>query len=107
MGVQAAGAAARQRRERGRLMRAAVYCRKSTDQSDVHESEKSVAHQRERCLALIESKGWTLVEGHVYTDDGISGAIFGAGRPALLRLMEAVKTKAHPFDVLVAYDESR
>ena len=40
-----------------RAMRAAIYARKSTDQSDVHASETSVAHQRERCLALIESKG--------------------------------------------------
>jgi DNA invertase Pin-like site-specific DNA recombinase len=88
-------------------MRAAIYCRKSTDQSDVHESEKSVAHQRERCLALITSKGWTLAEGHVYTDDGISGAGFGDGRPALAALMVTVKAKSHPFDVIVAYDESR
>jgi len=88
-------------------MRAAIYCRKSTDQSDVHASETSVAHQKERCLPLIESKGWTLAEGHVYIDDGISGAIFGEGRPALLRLMEAVKSKRRSFDIVVAYDESR
>jgi site-specific DNA recombinase len=88
-------------------MRAAIYCRKSTDQSEVHESEKSVAHQKERCLALIAKQGWTLAEGHVYTDDGISGAVFGEGRPALLRLMDAVKSGRRPFDIVVAYDESR
>jgi site-specific DNA recombinase len=86
-------------------MRAAIYCRKSTDQSDVHESEKSVAHQQEQCRALIAAKGWTVAE--TFTDDGISGAIFGAGRPELARLLVALKDGPRPFDVLVAYDESR
>jgi site-specific DNA recombinase len=85
-------------------MRAAIYTRKSTDQSEVHESEKSVAHQRDACVALIEKSGWT--QGETFTDDGISGAVFGEGRPALMRLMEIVRSKARP-DVIVAYDESR
>jgi site-specific DNA recombinase len=88
-------------------MRAAIYVRKSTDQSEVHTSEKSVAHQRAQCLELLAKNEWALAEGHVYEDDGISGAIFGEGRPALLKLMEAVRAKARPFDVIVAYDESR
>src|SRR2546430_12039205 len=88
-------------------MRAAIYVRKSTDQSEIHASEKSVAHQRGQCLELLVKNEWTLAEGHVYEDDGISGAIFGEGRPALLKLMEAVRSKARSFDVIVAYDESR
>jgi site-specific DNA recombinase len=87
-------------------MRAAIYCRKSTEQSGVHESEKSVTHQRERCEELIHAKGWTLSE--VYTEaEGTSGALFGDSRPELARLLVAVKAKSRPFDVVVAYDESR
>src|SRR5438132_9141864 len=84
-------------------MRAAIYCRKSTDQSEVHESERSVAHQRDACLALIEKNGWRA--GETYTDDNISGAVFGEGRPALMQLLDAVKAKR--YDVVVAYDDQR
>jgi len=92
-------------------MRAAIYTRKSTDQSDVHESERSVAHQRVQCLELIAKNEWTLAEGHVYEDDGVSGAVFGEGRPAFHRMLSAItsgaKAKRLPFDVLVCYDGDR
>ena len=34
-----------------------------------------------------ERKGWTVSPEHIYSDDGISGAIFDAGRPGLARLV--------------------
>ncbi len=84
-------------------MRAAIYCRKSTEQSGVHESEKSVTHQREQCEALIRAKGRTVAG--VFTEaEGTSGALFVDSRPELARLVDAVKSKAHPFDVVVAYE---
>jgi hypothetical protein len=43
-------------------------------------------------------KGWTVVEKHVYVDDGISGAEF-IKRPAFLRMMNALKPRP-PFEVL-------
>lgn len=50
-------------------------------------------------------KGWRIADGHVYVDDGISGAEF-ANRPGFIRLMNALKPRA-PFQVLVMSEESR
>ncbi len=86
-------------------VRAATYARKSTDDSDKTHDARSTTHQRAQCLALIEKNGWTLAEGHEYTDEATSGAVFN--RPGLLRLMDAVKSKGRPFDVLVMYAEDR
>jgi DNA invertase Pin-like site-specific DNA recombinase len=92
-------------------MRAACYVRKSTSQDGVADAEKSVAHQERGCRALIAKQGWTLDPAHVYVDDGVSGAIFGEGRPAFLRLVTAIAIGAKhnrlPFDVLVCYDGDR
>jgi len=86
-------------------LRAAIYARKSTSQDEVDVRERSTTHQRAQCLALIEKNGWTLAEGHEYTDEASSGAVFD--RPGLLRLTDAVKSNARPFDVLVTYAEDR
>ncbi|MCA1560551.1 MAG: recombinase family protein, partial [Acidobacteria bacterium] len=72
-------------------MIAAIYARKSTDQTSVSTDEKSVTRQIEHARAYAETQGWTVADEHVYVDDGISGAIFGAGRPGLLRLLNALK----------------
>src|SRR5678809_344159 len=86
-------------------MTAAVYCRKSTDQSAVADDQKSVARQIDHARQYAIAKGWTVADEHVYVDDGISGAEF-ANRPGFLRLMNAVKPRA-PFQVLVMSEESR
>ena len=86
-------------------MIAAVYCRKSTEQSGVSDDQKSVARQIEHARAYAIRKGWTVDDAHVYVDDGISGAEF-ANRPGFLRLMNALKPRA-PFQVLVMSEESR
>jgi site-specific DNA recombinase len=86
-------------------MRCAIYARKSTDDSDKTHDARSTSHQREQCLALIERQGWVLAEGHEYVDEATSGAVFN--RPGLLRLMEALKVKPQPFEVLVMYAEDR
>jgi DNA invertase Pin-like site-specific DNA recombinase len=57
-------------------MIAAVYARKSTDQNGVGEEEKSAARQIEHAKAYAARKGWVVDDGHVYSDDGISGAEF-------------------------------
>ena len=61
-------------------MVAAIYARKSTDQSGVADEQKSVARQVEHARAYAARKGWTVDDEHVYVDDGISGAEF-ANRP--------------------------
>ena len=92
-------------READESMIAALYARKSTDQSTVSDDQRSVARQVDHARAYAASKGWTVAGEHVYLDDGISGAEF-ANRPGFLRLMNALKPRA-PFQVLVMSEESR
>lgn len=86
-------------------MTAAIYARKSTDQSAVADDQKSVARQVERARAYADQQGWQVLDEHVYVDDGISGAEF-ANRPGFLRLMNALRPRA-PFGVLVMSEGSR
>ena len=83
----------------------AVYARKSQDQSGVSDDQRSVARQVEHARAYALRKGWTIDEGSIFIDDGISGAEF-ANRPGFLRLMNALKPKP-PFQVLVMSEISR
>jgi site-specific DNA recombinase len=83
---------------------AAIYARKSTDQN-VADEEKSVTRQVERATAYAQTKGWTVAAGHVYADDGISGAEF-VKRPGFLRLLNALEPRP-PFQVLIMSEESR
>lgn len=86
-------------------MIAAVYARKSTEQTGVSEEQRSVQRQIDHARVYAVGKGWVVDEAHVYADDGISGAEF-AKRPGFLRLMNALKPRP-PFDVLVMSEESR
>ena len=90
-------------------MIAAVYARKSTEQTGVADEQKSVARQVDHARAYATRKGWTVADEHVYVDDGISGAEF-ANRPGFLRLMNALTRSSHagpPVQVLVMSEESR
>jgi site-specific DNA recombinase len=86
-------------------MTAAIYARKSTDQSGVSDDQRSVARQVEHARAYAARKGWAVADEYVYVDDGISGAEF-LNRPGFVRLMNALKPRA-PFQVLVMSEESR
>ncbi len=92
-------------RRRERLMRAAIYVRKSTAQDNVAEDAKSVVHQEGLCRTFIERQGWTVADGHVCVDEAVSGAVFD--RPGLRRLMDSVETRPRPLDVVVMYAEDR
>lgn len=89
-------------------MIAAIYARKSNEQNDRDEADKSVPHQEQCAREYIARKGWTVAEDHVYTkDDGISGEEF-ARRHDLMRLLSAIDQKPRPpFQVLVMADDSR
>jgi DNA invertase Pin-like site-specific DNA recombinase len=87
-------------------MIAAIYARKSTDQSGVSDDQKSVARQVEHARADGTCKGRAIADDKVYVDDGISGAEF-ANRPAFVRLMNTLKPRRAPFQVLVMSEESR
>ena len=86
-------------------MKAAIYTRKSND-DDRSEENKSITRQRERAIAYVELKGWTVDPEHIYEDDGVSGAEFGR-RPGLLRMLGAITQKPRPFDVVVMSELSR
>ena len=86
-------------------MIAAIYGRKSTDQTGVADDARSVTRQIEHARAYSRHKGWRVLDEHVYTDDAISGAEFER-RPGFVRLMAALKPRA-PFQVLVMSEESR
>jgi site-specific DNA recombinase len=86
-------------------MIAAIYARKSTDQSGIGDEEKSVTRQIAHAKAYAAKKGWTVAEDYIYSDDGISGAEF-VKRPGFLRLMNALKPRP-AFQVLIMSEESR
>lgn len=86
-------------------MIAAIYARKSTEQTGVADDAKSVARQIDHASAYAIRKGWAVDEAYMYVDDGISGAEF-TKRPGFLRLMNALKPRA-PFRVLIMSEESR
>ena len=86
-------------------MIAAIYARKSTEQSGVNDEEKSVTRQIEHATAYAARKGWTVAEEHIYVDDGVSGAEF-VRRQGFLRLMNALKPHP-PFQFLIMSEESR
>src|SRR5215203_604334 len=86
-------------------MIAAVYARKSTEQNGVADEQKSVTRQIEHARQYATRKGWTIEDGCIFVDDGISGAEF-ANRPGFLRLMNSLKPRP-TFQVLVMSEESR
>ena len=88
-----------------RSMNVAIYARKSSDQFGAADDQKSVVRQVEHARAFAASKGWQVLEDHIYVDDGISGAEFAA-RPSYVRLMNALKPRP-AFQVLVMSEESR
>ena len=87
-------------------MIAAIYARKSTDQSGTADDAKSVVRQIDNARAYAARKGWVVSEEHIYVDDGISGAEFER-RPGFMRLLAAASVKRPPFGVIVMSEESR
>jgi DNA invertase Pin-like site-specific DNA recombinase len=89
---------------RQKVVRAAVYCRVSTDES-LHLEFNSLHAQREACEAYIKSQqheGWLLTIGS-YDDGGYSGGTME--RPALKRLLDEVASGR--VDVIVVYKIDR
>ena len=86
-------------------MVAAIYARKSTEQTGVNDEEKSVTRQIEHATLYAATKGWTVSEEYMFVDDGISGAEF-VKRPGFIRLMNALKPQP-AFQFLIMSEESR
>ena len=87
------------------MLKAAIYARKSTDQSGVSDDQKSVARQIDSARAFVTAKRWTIEDAHIYSDDAKSGADVCRLRDRG-RLMAAVEG-GPPFQVLVMRDASR
>jgi len=85
-------------------MIAAIYARKSTDQSNVSDESKSVTRQVAHARHYAAAKGWTINDACIFMDDGISGAEFDR-RPGFVRLMDAIKRPG--FDVLIMSESLR
>lgn len=86
-------------------MLAAIYARKSNEQTGVSDDNKSVTRQILHAKAYAAKKGWTVADDLTFVDDGISGAEF-VKRPGFIHLMTALKPKP-PFNVLIMSEESR
>jgi DNA invertase Pin-like site-specific DNA recombinase len=84
------------------MTKAAVYARKSTEDP----AAASVVRQVEHARAFAERKGWSILEGHVFVEDGVSGGEF-RDRRGLLRLLNAARSTPRPFDVVVMAEASR
>jgi site-specific DNA recombinase len=84
---------------------AAVYARKSTEQTGVADEARSVTRQIEHAKLYAAKKGWTVPNELIFVDDGISGAEFER-RPGFQRLLASLKHRP-PFQFLVVMDESR
>jgi hypothetical protein len=86
-------------------MIAAIYARKSTEQTGVADEQKSVARQIEHASAYATRRGWTVSDEHTFSDDAVSGAEFST-RPGYMRLLNALKPRA-PFQILIVSELSR
>ncbi len=85
-------------------MIAAIYARKSTEQQGMADDAKSITRQIDGARRFITEKGWTLDEAHVYSDDGVSGALF-ANRAEFQRMMRDAAAGA--FEAVVFFDLDR
>ena len=68
---------------------------------------KSVERQAKRAREYAARKGWRFDDGHVYTDDAVSGAEFEK-RVGLMKLLRDLEAKPRPKpDVLIVSEDSR
>src|ERR1700733_5299728 len=87
-----------------KLLRCAIYTRKSTDHN-LDLEFNSLDAQREACEAYIKSQaheGWRLVPDH-FDDGAFSGG--SLDRPAMRKLLSEIK--ADKIDVIVVYKVDR
>jgi site-specific DNA recombinase len=86
-------------------MIAAVYARKSTDDSDRNAEARSTTRQVERATEYAQRKGWTVDPRYIFVDENTSGAEWKQ-RPGFNALLAAL-TPRPPFDVVIVSELSR
>src|SRR5687768_12826525 len=86
-------------------MIAAIYARKSTDDSDRNEEARSTTRQIERATEYATAKGWTVDPRYIFKDENTSGAEWHH-RPGWKALVAALDPRP-PFAALVISELSR
>jgi DNA invertase Pin-like site-specific DNA recombinase len=86
-------------------MIAAIYARKSTDDSDRPDEARSTARQIARATEYATVKGWTVDPRYIFVDDAVSGAEW-KHRPGFNALLAALEPRP-PFGVLIVSELSR
>src|SRR5215475_13119678 len=86
-------------------MIAAIYARKSTDDSDRNEDARSTSRQIERGREYAARKGWAVDENCIFVDEAVSGAEW-QHRQGFNRLVTALDP-CPPFQVLIVSELSR
>ena len=87
-------------------MVAAIYARKSTQQTGADADAKSVTRQIENAQLFARAKGWLVKPELVFSDDAISGA----ETKKLVnrqRLFDLAFSGRPPFEILIVRDSSR
>jgi site-specific DNA recombinase len=79
--------------------RCAIYARFSSDR----QSPTSITDQQRKCRQYAQAHGWEVLDGHLYSDEAVSGAT--SERAGLKRLLAAASAKS--FDVALIDDTSR
>src|SRR4030095_11632407 len=87
-------------------MIAAIYARKSTEQTGADADAKSVANQIANARAFAVTKGWTVAEDYIYADDAVCGAEIRKLKQRQ-RLLDVLASPSRPFQVLIMRDASR
>ena len=82
-------------------MRCALYARYSSDR----QNPNSIEDQIRKCRQYATSKGWQILDKHIYSDEALSGT--RSDRPAYQQLMKAVRAVPCPFDAIIFEDTSR
>jgi|SRR5215831_3487202 len=86
-------------------MIAALYCRKSTDDSDRNAEARSTRRQIESATAYAERKGWTVDPRYIFVDENTSDAEW-KHRPGFNALLAALEPRS-PFGVVIVSELSR
>src|SRR4030095_7848468 len=87
-------------------MIAAIYARKSTDDSDKDEEARSTARQIDSATKYAAAKGWTVDPRYIFADEDISGAEW-RHRPGFTALLAALDETPPPFGVVIVSEVSR
>ncbi len=85
----------------GREMRAAIYCRVSSEMQA--EEEIPILGQVNECQKYANSKGWDVTE--VYKDEGFTGR--NMQRPSFQQLMSDAHKRPAPFEKVIVWKGSR